>query len=370
MADLSRSTKPWLLLTGDSLLVGDLARPDLVLVTEAGATTLHSSVKQLLALGDHVEVSPRHVGGSLCGGAGLSRKTSTTIGFERRHNPLLLVDQDDVVHGLLESIPPRPPNVDRIVELNRAASGEPADARPLDATELRELLSARVTVLDARRPPAFDAGHLAGAVNLPVSSAGVGTRAGWSLAPEEPIVIAADDSPVAHAMASALQAVALWQLAGYTVGDELAWKQLGLPVAEARSLDVEQVAGSLRRDAVDLVESGTHMNGRRARPPVPPRAVAPPATGPSRLLAGPRENESRGMYSPDTRGMRSERPAASRTRRRRSSRRRRGRRPERPRHRSRTRRAPTLPDALVPPPPYDRTDVGSTPINSPPQTGP
>jgi hydroxyacylglutathione hydrolase len=199
VADLSRSTEPWLLLTGDSLLVGDLARPDLVLEAEAGATTLHSSVKQLLALGDHVEVWPRHVGGSLCGGAGLSRKTSSTIGFERRHNPLLLVDQDDFVHGLLESIPPRPPNVDRIVELNRAASGEPADVRRLDAAELRELLSARVTVLDARRPPAFDAGHLAGAVNLPVFSAGVGTRAGWSLAPEEPIVIAADDSPVAHA---------------------------------------------------------------------------------------------------------------------------------------------------------------------------
>jgi hydroxyacylglutathione hydrolase len=184
VADLSRSTEPWLLLTGDSLLVGDLARPDLVLEAEAGARTLHSSVKQLLGLGDRVELWPGHVGGSLCGGAAPSRKTSSTIGFERRHNPLLLVDQDDFVHGLLESIPPRQPNVDRIVELNRAASGEPADVRPLDAAELRELLSARVTVLDARRPRAFDAGHLAGAVNLPVFSAGVGTRAGWSLAPD------------------------------------------------------------------------------------------------------------------------------------------------------------------------------------------
>ena len=88
VSDLSRGSEPWMLLTGDSLLVGDLARPDLAGEAEAGAAALHSSLKQLLALEDHVEIWPAHVGGSLCGGAGLSGKTSSTVGFERRHNPL------------------------------------------------------------------------------------------------------------------------------------------------------------------------------------------------------------------------------------------------------------------------------------------
>jgi hydroxyacylglutathione hydrolase len=254
VSDLSRGSGAWLLLTGDSLLVGDLARPDLVLEAEDGATALHASLRKLLALGDHVEVWPAHVGGSLCGGAGLSGKTSSTIGFERRHNPLLLMDQGEFVRGLIENAPPRPPNIDRIVELNRGRGGEPKEVRPVNAEEAREFLRAGVTVLDARSPPEFDAGHIVGALNLPVSSAGVGTRAGWSLTPEEAIVIAASHGGAAQTMANALHAVGLWQVAGYVLGGALAWERQGLPVAEAHSWDVEQLAGGLRSAAVDLVD--------------------------------------------------------------------------------------------------------------------
>lgn len=93
VSDLSRAPEPWLLLSGDSLLVGDLARPDLAVDAHLGAEALHSSLSSLLGLGDHVEVWPAHIGGSLCGGANLSGKTSSTIGFERRHNPLLQVSK-------------------------------------------------------------------------------------------------------------------------------------------------------------------------------------------------------------------------------------------------------------------------------------
>jgi hydroxyacylglutathione hydrolase len=89
VADLSRGSDPWLLLTGDSLLVGDIARPDLAVEPRDGAAALHDSLKRLVALDDYVEVWPAHVGGSLCGGVRLSGKTSSTVGYERRHNPLL-----------------------------------------------------------------------------------------------------------------------------------------------------------------------------------------------------------------------------------------------------------------------------------------
>jgi hydroxyacylglutathione hydrolase len=254
VTDLSRGPDPWLVLTGDSLLVGDLARPDLVFDAEEGAALLYSSVGELLQLADHVEVWPAHVGGSLCGGAGLSGKTNSTIGFERRSNALLSMDRSGFVRGLTSDMPPRPPNVDRIVELNVAGAQEPSPVKQLDVAEIYELLRDGATVLDARAPAEFDAGHIVGALNLPASSPGVGTRAGWSLSSDERIVVAAGDRTSAEAMVSALQAVGLWNLGGSLVGDGRSWAQNGLPVVQADSWDVPQLAVGLRDDAVDLVD--------------------------------------------------------------------------------------------------------------------
>jgi hydroxyacylglutathione hydrolase len=255
VTDLSRGSEPWLVLTGDSLLVGDLARPDLVVEAEDGARTLRSSLRTLVELGDHVEVWPAHVGGSLCGGAGLSGKTSSTIGFERRHNPLLLMDEQEFVDELVCDLPPRPPNVERIVSLNQARTRErPRAPESVPASMIAELLRSGVTVLDGRMPPEFDAGHLAGAINLPVSSPGVGTRAGWVLEVEQPIVVVGDSPEAAVAMATALHAVGLWQTVGYALADSDGWEREALPVARADSWDLERLAGGLRSQAVELVD--------------------------------------------------------------------------------------------------------------------
>ena len=104
VADLSRGPEPWMLLTGDSLLVGDVARPDLAYEPAEGAAALHATLAELLALGDWVELWPAHVGGSLCGGAGLSHKPSSTIGYERRHNPLLALGEPEFVRGVTASL--------------------------------------------------------------------------------------------------------------------------------------------------------------------------------------------------------------------------------------------------------------------------
>ncbi len=119
--DRSRGDEPWLVLTGDSLFVGDAARPDLAVEAREGAEGLFHSLRRLVELGDGVEVYPGHVAGSLCGKA-MSSKASTTIGFERRFNPALA--SGDVEAFVLESAAisaPRPPNMERIVELNRGA---------------------------------------------------------------------------------------------------------------------------------------------------------------------------------------------------------------------------------------------------------
>ena len=255
VADRSRGDDPWLLITGDSLLVGDVARPDLAYEPAEGAEALHETLRELLDLGDHVEVWPAHVGGSLCGGAGLSMKTSSTIGYERLHNPALSVDQPSFVDGLIGSLPCRPPNIDRIVGLNRRADGVvPAAPPTLPPATLAEILATDVTVVDSRSPADFDAGHLPGSVNLPVTSAGFGTRAGWALDPDQPLVIIAADSAAIDATTSRLQAVGFWTLSGASVADPIAWEQVGLMIAESDAWDLDRLALGLQEDAIELVD--------------------------------------------------------------------------------------------------------------------
>ena len=108
--DRSRGDEPWLVLTGDSLFVGDAGRPDLAVEAQDGAEGLFHSLRRLVELGDGVEVFPGHVAGSLCGAA-MSSKASTTIGFERRFNPALQGELADFLAARLGAQPPRPPNM-------------------------------------------------------------------------------------------------------------------------------------------------------------------------------------------------------------------------------------------------------------------
>lgn len=255
--DTSRSPEPWMILSGDSLLVGDLARPDLAVEPTMGARDLLASLNGLLALGDHVEVWPGHIGGSLCGGAGLSRKTSSTIGYERLNDPLLSLDEPTFVEVLTGSVPSRPPNVVHVSSTNMQTDlHEPIQPRVLEAAELRELLSAEVTVLDARDPEQFDGGHIAAAVNLPVSAPAVGTRAGWALRPEAPLIIAAREEHEAEAMKRALHAVGLWNILGLA----LDWD--GLPIVHERSWSLPELATGLREHTVTLVDVREELEWR------------------------------------------------------------------------------------------------------------
>jgi hydroxyacylglutathione hydrolase len=123
VADRRRSTEePWLVFSGDSLLIGDVGRPDLHVAGDARgqARLLHASLERLLELPDHVVLYPSHYAGSVCG-RGLSGNPVSSIGFERAHNPLLaLTDADAFADALLAEIPPPPAEHERIVAVNRA----------------------------------------------------------------------------------------------------------------------------------------------------------------------------------------------------------------------------------------------------------
>ena len=212
VSDRTRGADAWIVLTGDSLFVGDAARPDLAVEAREGAEDLFHSLRRLVELGDGVEVYPGHVAGSLCGKA-MSSKASTTIGFERRFNPALAYD--DVALFIAESAgasAPRPPNMQRIVELNRGpfigAQPEPQEiAAPPEGAQ----------ILDVRSVTAFAAGHFAGALSVPVSGTRFATKAAFVLEAGPVVVTAADEAEATDAVRS-LRSVAHLDITGYVLG--------------------------------------------------------------------------------------------------------------------------------------------------------
>src|SRR6059036_1522921 len=123
VADRRRETEePWLVFSGDSLLIGDVGRPDLHVAGDARgqALVLHTSLRRLLELPDHVILYPSHYTGSVCG-RDLSGNPVSSIGFERAHSPLLaLADPAAFVEALVADMPPPPDEQERVLAANRS----------------------------------------------------------------------------------------------------------------------------------------------------------------------------------------------------------------------------------------------------------
>jgi glyoxylase-like metal-dependent hydrolase (beta-lactamase superfamily II)/rhodanese-related sulfurtransferase len=163
-----RSPEPSMVLTGDSLLVGDVGRPDF---GGGDAEDQFRSMARLLELPDWVSVFPGHFEGPC--GKGMCGRPSTTIGFERLFNPVLHLDHGAFVSAITSGIPPRPLNMVAIEATNRGAadlpwamltSSPPIDTVGIDAMQSRDQ---GAVVVDVREPEEYQTGHVPGAINLP-----------------------------------------------------------------------------------------------------------------------------------------------------------------------------------------------------------
>jgi hydroxyacylglutathione hydrolase len=198
-----------LVLTGDSLFIGDAARPDLAIDAREGAEGLFHSLQRLTQLPDQYTVYPGHVAGSLCGAA-MSPAHSSTMGDEKRTNAALEYgDVQAFVNATASVSTPRPPTTTRVVAINKGPFvGAPAPLEQVDSP-------GDATILDVRPAQAHAAGHVHGALNVPVSGSSFATRAGFVLDPDEHIVMHATDGEEARRAATGLRSVGFLELAGY-----------------------------------------------------------------------------------------------------------------------------------------------------------
>jgi hydroxyacylglutathione hydrolase len=276
LRDSNRGAAPWALLSGDSLFVGDVARPDLAVDPREGAVGIFRSLHdRLLALPDDVEVWPGHVGGSLCGSAAIDHKTSSTIGFERAQNRALAFESiDEFVDDAISTIGTRPPNVERIVALNRGPLVEEL-GRPVPLTPrgVEAAMAKGAIVVDARTNAQFDEAHIPGAISSSAYDTGFATKISRVI-PEgvELIVVAASDGYELEAT-ELLASVGL-TVRGYLEGGMTSWRSEGRPVDRLELIDPQALADRLAESnglvVLDVRDEGEfaagHIPGSRHIP--------------------------------------------------------------------------------------------------------
>ncbi len=245
--DIGEAGRPVAVLTGDSLFVGDVARPDLAIEPREGAAEIFRSLhERLLALPDEVGVWPGHIGGSLCGGAAMEGRTSSTVGLERDTNAALrLGTVEEFVADALGSLGTKPPNVAHIVALNRGPLieqlGSPA---PLSPRAVEVAIAEGAIVVDARTNEQFDEAHIPGAISSSAYDTGFATKVARVVPGDvELIVVAASDGYELEA-AELLASVGL-RVRGFLAGGMTSWRSEGRAVKRLELIGPEALAERL-----------------------------------------------------------------------------------------------------------------------------
>jgi len=250
VTDLERGEEPVLVFTGDTLLVGDVGRPDLFPNQEEElAEKLFDSIKRIKELPDHIEVYPAHGMGSLCGRA-LSAKLWSTIGIERKQNYALQhEDLEAFKEDLLTGMPSAPDHFARCTEINREGpvllrdTMETTPLGPDDAAEAIE--KGGYSVVDVRNYQSFAAAHIPGSFSIS-KHGNLPTFAGWVVPPEDKLILVMDHHDNLDKIKNSFYTVGLDNIAGYLDGSIESWINKGLTVDNIETLSVHKL-----RDLID-----------------------------------------------------------------------------------------------------------------------
>src|SRR2546421_2801756 len=253
VTDLERGPEPWFVLTGDTLFVGSVGRPA-VGGARAAAETYESLTRVLLPLDDSVEVYPAHGAGSACGRA-MSAKAGSTIGFERRFNPALqLRDRAAFVDFIMQDLPPKPPQFEKIVGKNRGLIPlQAAKPRPYTAREAWEAVRRGECVVDLRDPGAYGEGHVPGAINVWIESPQFAERVAWAVPAGVPLLLLAPGPSDLERAVQALSRVGVDEVTGFLQWGMIEWKSAGLALETVDQITVH--------DLLEWLEEGRDLVG-------------------------------------------------------------------------------------------------------------
>jgi hydroxyacylglutathione hydrolase len=257
LIDNGRSPKPWAVLSGDTLFVGDVARPDLAIEKSEGARGIFRSLaEKLLPLPDEVEVWPGHLGGSMCGGPGMDMKVSSTIGYERANNPTLAItDEQQFVDEALAKLGPQPPNFEAIVALNQGpllSAG--VELLPLAPRQVVEKQAAGALLVDLRTDLQFDEAHIPGSICNPMLRAGFGSKLAWLANLEQELVFIGRDNEEGRRAGQLAIAVGLRRLAGFLDGGMTSWRQEKRKVESIERLPVDALADRAAGGTIQILD--------------------------------------------------------------------------------------------------------------------
>ena len=257
VSDTSRADEPFLLMTGGSLLIGAVGRTDLLGSEHAlpyAAEMYHSLHDVLLRHEDSVMVYPTHGAGSLCS-SGIASTSWSTIGFERRHDPLLApMEVDAFARALLAGQPTYPRYFTRMRPINQAGpallGGVVPEIPPLAGEALDAALGRDVLVVDARSPEAHAREQIPGSLTIPAGSS-FGTWLGWVVEDGRPLVLVVDDVADLDDLARQALRIGFETIVGHVAGGFEAWRRAGRPVQAGELLDVDRLASQLSAGGPD-----------------------------------------------------------------------------------------------------------------------
>lgn len=261
------SDTPHKLLTGDTLFIGDVGRPDLAgsrgFTPAQMAARLYDTLHgKLLTLDDAVEVWPAHGAGSACG-RNISTERSSTIGMQRRMNYALQpMSRDAFVSMMTADLPPAPRYFSFDAEINRrGAPALPASARALTPGALECALERGAIVLDVRDSAAFGVEHISGAINIGLR----GQFASWAgtlIESDREIVLVAESESQANEAVMRLARVGLENVEGALAGGVAAWRDSGGRVQSLPQMSVDALRGSLADlQVLDVRRRGEYDSG-------------------------------------------------------------------------------------------------------------
>ncbi len=244
VTDLERGEEPVMVFTGDTLLVGDVGRPDLFPDREEElAEKLFDSLKKLKALPDHVEVYPAHGMGSLCGRS-LSAKLWSTIGTEKRQNYALQhKDLESFKKDLLTDMPSAPDHFARCSEINRKGPEQIvhlSPVNPLNVSDIKTAIDKGSVVLDTRTYLSFASGHIPGSYSISLQG-NLATFAGWIIPPEKDIVLVLEKEEDLPKVKELLYTVGLDSISGYLQGGMPKWITAGESTDHIGSVSIDNI---------------------------------------------------------------------------------------------------------------------------------